>query len=259
LMTPPADSRGPYAPYDRMAAGYVETRRADPRLAAELRRAIGDAHPLLNVGAGAGSYEAELGVDLALEPSLAMIRRRPRTAAPCLQGLVEALPLGPAAVDTAVALLTMHHWSDWRAGVRELRRVAGRRIVLFTWDPACRSAFWFGADYLPATVVDWDTRRFPPLEDLLQELPGARVTPLPVPWDCIDGFLGAYWRRPHAYLDHAVRAGISSLTQVPQYLIQPALERLAADLASGAWHERHRDLLEREELDLGYRIVVADI
>jgi SAM-dependent methyltransferase len=243
------------AAYDRSGATYDQVRREDPRILGLLRAAVGDEHPILNVGAGTGSYEQGLGVDLAVEPAPAMIARRPPGAAPCVRALGEALPLTDRAVAAATALLTLHHFRDWRAGVRELRRVARRRVVLFTWDPAFRDALWFTA-YLPAGLLDWDVARFRALHEIAAEGGAAEIVPVPIPWDCTDGFMGAYWRRPEAYLDPAVRAGISTFVQAPPDALRDGLQRLAADLASGAWAARHGALLERQELDLGYRIVV---
>jgi SAM-dependent methyltransferase len=235
--------------YARSAAAYASTRRADLRILAALRNAIGDDHPIVNVGAGTGSYEDGLGVDLAVEPAPAMIARRPASAAPCLRASAEALPIRDGAVGVATALLTIHHWSDWRAGLRELRRMARRKVVVFTWDPAFQHALWLG-DYLPPDLLAWDAGRFPSPDDL-----GGESTAVAIRWDCTDGFMGAYWRRPEAYLDPTARAGISALAQAPPDVIDPAMERLATDLASGAWAARHGHLLAREELDLGYRIV----
>jgi hypothetical protein len=155
----------------------------------------------------------------------------------------------------ALAVLTLHHWSDLEAGLTELLRVARGRVVLFTWDPAFARRFWL-MDYLPEPLVAWDTGRFPPIDRLLARLPGAHAQPVPIPHDCTDGFLGAYWRRPHAYLSRSVRQGMSSLAAWEDRL-GDVWSQLEADLRSGAWHARHGHLLARDQLDLGYRIVVA--
>lgn len=137
-----------------------------------------------------------------------------------------------------------------------MRRVA-RRVVVLTWDPGMARSFWLSDEYLPDEAVEWDIARCPPLESVRRLIgPEAGVTPVPVPRDCTDGFFGAFWRRPEAYLDPVVRAGISNLAQFGDALA-PAFERLAADLRSGEWHRRHADLLELPELDLGYRIVAG--
>jgi SAM-dependent methyltransferase len=238
--------------YERIGRGYNERRRADPRLARAIADALAGAGRVVNVGAGAGSYEPMGRGAVAVEPAAAMIAQRPAGAAPCVRGRAERLPFGDAAFDAALAVLTIHHWSDWRAGVRELRRVAREKIVLFTWDPDS-DGFWLLRDYLPEMLAE-DRLRFPSVGALREELGDARVHPVPIPHDCSDGFLGAYWRRPKAYLDPAIRRGISSFARDD---FAGALARLAADLASGAWARAHDRLLQQSELDIGYRLVVA--
>lgn len=243
------------AVYDRIGVTYAQTRRPDPRIDAAIRVALGGARSVVNVGAGAGSYEPPETV-IAVEPSEVMIAQRPAGVAPAVQATAEAIPLGDGAVDAALAVLTIHHWPDLARGFAEMRRVA-RRIVVLTWDPRMARSFWLSREYLPEEAVEWDIARCPPLETVTRLVgPGAVVTPLPVPHDCTDGFFGAFWRRPDAYLDPVVRAGISNLAQFGDALV-PAFDHLAADLDSGAWHRRHADLLELDELDLGYRIVAG--
>jgi len=242
--------------YDRIGRGYVATRRPDPRIAQAIRTALGDARTVVNVGAGAGSYEpVDLPV-IAVEPSAEMIRQRPRAAAPVVQAVAEHLPFRQASFDAALAILTMHHWKDRPGGLAELRRVARRRVVLLTWDPACRDAFWL-IEYLPA-ILDLDVRRFSTLDELCRSLGRVDARPLPIPHDCVDGFLGAFWRRPDAYLDPEVRRGISSFAQVPSTAVDSGLARLAADLASGRWDARYGHLRREEQVDLGYRLIVAE-
>jgi SAM-dependent methyltransferase len=240
------------AVYDAIGATYAATRRADPRIAAQLWQAVGPG-TVVNVGAGTGSYEPP-ATQLAVEPSAAMIAQRPAGAAPCVQGSAEALPAADDAFDVALAVLTVHHWSDLQQGLAELRRVA-RRTVLLTWDARRCDAFWLLRDYLPGSIA-WEQARFPAVDELARRL-GGRVDVVPVPHDCIDGFAGAFWRRPAAYLDPLVRAGMSNFADLGEAAL-PALERLRADLESGAWHVRNRELLALDALDLGYRIVVAD-
>lgn len=245
------------AGYDELfGGGYAAQRRPDPRIAARIRAALGDARCVVNVGAGAGSYEpADLDV-VAVEPSEVMRAQRPPGAAPCVAAQAEDLPFADREFDAALAVLTVHHWGDWQAGCAELRRVAGRCVVL-TWDPAVTQSFWLVAEYVPG-LLDTDRRRFPvTLADQVQALGATRVEPVPVPHDCTDGFLGAHWRAPARYLDPAVRRGMSVFAKTPADHVAAGLARLAEDLRSGAWAERHRDLLERDELDLGYRLLLA--
>jgi SAM-dependent methyltransferase len=242
------------AVYDRIGLRYRRTRQTDSRLMDGILAALGDAKSIVNVGAGSGSYEPA-GTVAAIEPSRVMIAQRPLGAAPVIQAFAEHLPLPDDFADAAMALWTVHHWSDPAAGIAELRRVA-RRVVIVYWDEEVARRFWLLREYFPQ-VADYDDSRAPTLAQVTGWLGGADVRPLLVPHDCRDGFLGAHWRRPASYLDPAVRAGISSLAALEDTLAD-GLALLAADLSSGEWARRHADLLDREELDIGYRIVVGD-
>ena len=242
------------ARYDAIGRTYATTRATDPRIAARIWTALGDARTVLNVGAGAGSYEPPDRDVTAVEPSAVMRAQRPPGAAPCVAGVAEDLPFGDDSFDAVMGSLTLHHWTDWRAGGAELLRVARERVVLFTWDPAYAGAFWLGREYMPVTRAT--TVGFAPLAEQAAAL-GATVEVVPVPWDCRDGFFSAFWRRPEAYLDPNVRAGISVLHRSDPEGVAAGLERLRADLDSGEWARRHSELLELDELDLGYRLLVA--
>jgi SAM-dependent methyltransferase len=239
--------------YDRIGAGYALRRRPDPRIAAMIWGALGDADRVVNVGAGTGSYEPRGRRVVAVEPAIAMLRQRPPSAALAVQATAEQLPFPDASFDAALAVLTIHHWSDWRAGLRELVRVSRRRIVLFTWDPRGESS-WLG-DYFPS-LIEGDRLRFPDLASLQEILGQMAVTPIRVPHDCTDGFMGAYWRRPSAYLDPMVRSAISSLATEASSV---CLASLADDLNTGAWERRHGQVLKLDEIDLGYRLIVAQV
>ena len=245
------------ATYETIGVGYGSHRVADARLERRVHAALGDARAVVNVGAGAGSYEPRDRTVVALEPSSVMIAQRPAGSGPVVRGTAEALPFADAAFDVALAVLTVHHWTDPFAGLAELRRVA-RRQVVFHFDLDVARQTWLSA-YFPE-VFTLDDGRSPTIASVVGELGGpdrVRVEVLPVPHDCMDGFLAAYWRRPDAYLDAGVRAGISSLAQLGEAVTAPGLARLRADLESGAWRERHAALLELDELDAGYRLVVA--
>lgn len=183
-----------------------------------------------------------------------MIEQRPPEAAPVVQGRAEHLPFRSGAFDAALAVLTLHHWSDTQAGLEELARVSARQVVL-TWDQAVMDRFWLINDYLP----EWAEREagLATLETVLTCLDVVDVEPLLVPWDCTDGFGGAYWRRPQCYLDPGARAAISGLALCDPTAVSRAMAALARDLESGAWAAHHADLLDAQELDLGYRLVVA--
>ena len=242
--------------YDRIGHGYPATRRADPRIAAAILDALGDARTVVNVGAGTGNYEPAGREVLAVEPSAAMIAQRPAGAAPCLQASAEDLPLEDGSFDAATALMTVHHWSDLGAGLAELRRVARSRIVIFTWDAAPAAVSWLSREYLPE-LGELDLFRFPSPGELAESLGGAEVRTIPIPRDCQDGFIEAFWARPEAYLDPAVRAGMSGMRALAPEVVERGIGRLRADLESGEWDRRHGRLRELAELDLGYRLVVS--
>ncbi|WP_019064030.1 methyltransferase domain-containing protein [Streptomyces prunicolor] len=245
------------AVYDTLGTTYARTRRPDTRIAARIHAALGDATDVINVGAGTGSYEPARTI-LAVEPSRIMLAQRPHGAAPAVCAVAERLPLRDDAADAVMALLTVHHWSDLAAGIAELRRVARRRVLVLTWDQQVyRERFWLVRDYLPQAAAHDDTRAVA-TERLAALLGGARVETVPVPHDCTDGFGAAYWRRPDAYLDPQVRAGISMLAQTGEDALAPGLAALADDLTSGRWHARYADLLARDTVDVGYRLLVAD-
>lgn len=243
--------------YDTLGTTYGRSRQPDPRIAAQIHAALGNATDVINVGAGTGSYEPGQTV-LAVEPSQVMIAQRPPGSAPAVCAVAEHLPVRDNAADAVMALLTIHHWTDLRAGIAELRRVARRRIVILTWDQQIfRDQFWLVREYLPQAAAFDDTRALP-MDRLAGMLGGARQEPVPVPHDCTDGFAAAYWRRPHAYLDPRVRSGISLLAQTGEAALAPGLAALTEDLATGRWHTRHADLLTRDTIDVGYRLLVAD-
>lgn len=237
--------------YDAIGKGYSRYRVPDDRIAACLADALGGAETVLNVGAGAGSYEPEDRHVVAVEPSATMIAQRAVGAAPVVQASAEDLPFADGAFDAAMAVLTVHHWGDWRRGIAEVGRVA-RTVVILTWDPA-HEGFWLTQDYFP-DLLALDRAIFPPLDALASALGGADVLPIPIPHDCTDGFGSAYWRRPEAYLDAGVRGAMSSFTRIED--VEPRLARLAGDLESGRWHDRYGHLLSRDALDVGYRLVV---
>lgn len=240
------------AKYDNIGLNYAELRKADPRIAEIIRRALGPARTVLNVGAGTGSYEPTDRIVTAVEPSLAMIQKRGPAAARAIQASADALPFDDKSFDAAMAVLTIHHWPDKAAGLREIRRVTRGRIVLLTFDPAHRP--WL-TDYLPELAA-LDEKQAPAMVDYERWLGPVTVTPVLVPHDCSDGFLYAYWRRPGAYLDPFIRSGSSSFWAIGN--VDAALQRLAEDLESGAWARRYADLLALDAYDAGYRLVVAE-
>lgn len=238
--------------YDTIGHGYQQLRRQDPRIAAHILRALGDSTSVVNVGAGAGSYEPHDRKLIAVEPSTVMIRQRARNAAPVVRASATHLPFPDASFDASLAVLTIHHWPDLARGLQELRRVARRTVVILTFDTSA-GGFWL-TDYFPE-IPEIDRRSMPSIAELRRQLGSIAVFDVPVPHDCVDGFLGAYWRRPHAYLQAHVRSAISIFSKLER--VDAGLSALQADLDSGAWNDRYRHLLDRSELDVGYRLVVA--
>jgi SAM-dependent methyltransferase len=242
--------------YDRIGSSYARHRRPDRRIAARIVAALGDSRSVVDVGAGTGSYEPRDRLVVAVEPSWVMIAQRPPDVAPVVRGNAERLPFGDDVFDAAMALLTVHHWGDFRRGLAEMLRVARRRVVVLTWDrDLVGEAFWLARDYFPE--VREAERGLATLDEIAAALGPCTAQMVPVPHDCTDGFFGAYWRRPEAYLDPGVRASISGLARLDEATVRPAIERLAADLASGAWDRRYGHLRALEEIDLGYRLVVS--
>jgi SAM-dependent methyltransferase len=242
--------------YERHGRTYAQHRRADPRIAARIHAALGDARTVLNVGAGSGSYEPSDRWVLAIEPSATMRAQRPAGAAPAIVARAEALPLDDGAVDAAMACVTIHHWEPARAGLAELRRVARARVVVFTFEldglPAWQK------DYLHEGLVR-ERPRFPAIDDIAAALGGrTRVERIPTPGDCLDGFFEAYWRRPEGLLDPKVRAAQSMWALLKPGMEQRIVERLAAALQSGAWDAEHGHLREQENFDGALRLVISE-
>jgi ubiquinone/menaquinone biosynthesis C-methylase UbiE len=243
--------------YDTIGATYTRTRRTEPRIAARISSVLGDARTVLNVGAGTGSYEPSDRQVLAVEPSALMRAQRLPDAAPCLAGFAEDLPFDDNSFDAAMAIATIHHWRDPIAGLREMKRVA-RRVVVFTCDTsdqAWRGRFWLIRDYLPEVAYLRACRILASLPELARAV-GARIEPVPIPWDCADGFFEAYWRRPDAYLEEHVRRGVSVWSSLGPEIERRAVRDLREDLDSGRWTERNRDLVALDEADLGLRLLV---
>jgi SAM-dependent methyltransferase len=241
--------------YDTIGATYTATRRTEPRIAARIWAALGEARTVLNVGAGTGSYEPPDRDVLAVEPSALMRAQRPPDTAPCLAAAAEKLPFGDRSFDAAMAVCTLHHWQDPVAGLREMQRVA-RRVVVFLFDTSDPGQFWLTRDYLPEFADLPASRILASLPELAGAV-GARLEPVPVPWDCADGFFEAYWRRPAAYLDERVRRGISVWEAVGPEAEARAVRSLRDDLSSGRWAERNRDVVDLDEAVIGARLLIA--
>jgi SAM-dependent methyltransferase len=244
--------------YDHIGLGYSNVRQPDPRIAARIEAALGDARTVLNVGAGAGSYEPVDREVTAVEPSAEMIAQRPPGSAPVVQAEAESLPFQADSFDATGAILTVHHWKDLAAGLAELRRVARDRVVLLTVDPEALRELWMNRNYWPE-MSERESRRMPSMSELEANLPAPTSTAVPVPRDCSDGFASAYWGRPEAILDPAIRQASSNWHLMAPGETERGLEALRADLESGAWDERYGHLRAEPELDVGLRLVVAEL
>lgn len=241
--------------YDKIGKDYALGRHTDPRLAAQIHAAIGPFESLLNVGAGTGNYEPMGDKLTAVDPSAAMIAQRSSGTAPAIQASAERLPFPERHFSHAMCVLSMHHWQDRQAAFAELARVVRERLVVVTWDPA-EKPFWLTRDYFPE-IIAIDRQIFPPIAEFETAFRRVRVAPLPIPADCIDGFTGAFWRRPDAYLLPEVRAKMSTFARIRRE--REGVAALEADLASGAWREANASLLELPDLDIGYRLVVVEL
>jgi SAM-dependent methyltransferase len=242
--------------YDARGQGYGQHRRTDPRIAARVHAALGDARTVVNVGAGAGSYEPPDRYVLAIEPSAAMRAQRPAGAAPAIHGVAEALPLDDGAVDAAMAMITVHQWPDLARGLGELSRVTRGPVVVLTFDGDALDRFWL-ADYAPE-VIATERRRFPPIGAIAAAI-GSRteVTEIPIPLDCTDGFGEAFYGRPERLLDPAVRRAQSAWGFVGPEVEARFMQTLGSDLASGRWDEKYGALRTQPQFEGSLRLIVG--
>ena len=240
--------------YDTIGCGYANIRKPDPRIAKAILCALGNNGSVVNVGAGTGSYEPLDRYVVAVEPSITMIAQRPAASAAVVQASAVSLPFMNDSFDASLAILTVHHWPDQARGLRELLRVSRHRVIVVTWDPTS-PGFWL-TDYFPE-ILDIDRPLFPAISDFEHALGPVTVETIQIPHDCSDGFLGAYWRRPAAYLDARVRGAISTFSKLSD--VRSGLTRLDADIDSGKWRCKYSDLLTKAELDIGYRLIVAGV
>ena len=240
--------------YDKIGCGYANLRLPDERILGYIRRTIDEASSVLNVGAGTGSYEPSDLPTVAVEPSFEMIKQR-HNRSDVVQARAEALPFGDGSFDVSLAVLTIHHWSNLSQGLEECARSTRYRVSILTWDPDF-TGFWLTQRYLPE-LLELDRRIFPSIGKILRQLGNARVDVVPIPADCTDGFLGAYWQRPDAYLNDKIRSGMSSFARIEN--VEESIEHLRRDLHSGLWHRENRHLLSAESIDLGYRMITAEV
>lgn len=243
--------------YDRIGRVYSATRVPDARIAAAIRRALGDARSVVNVGAGSGAYEPNDLDVIAVEPSATMLQHRPAGSAHAVRAVAEALPLRDGSVDAALAIQTVNHWRSMADGLAEMGRVARRRAVIFMRDPGAGTALWLTGRYLPEldeTALLGGLRA-----GIERAFRTVRSVAVPLPADCTDGFLSAYWARPEAYLDPMVRANMSPFALAGEERVAGGIERLARDLHDGTWDRDYGYLRTRAELDVGHRLLIAEL
>lgn len=241
------------ANYEIVGRNYSEFRQPDLRISAIINSNLDAMESIVNVGAGTGSYEPEGKIISAVEPSETMISQRiekPNTTV--YRAAAENLPFESRSYDAALAILTIHHWESWEKGLSEAYRVAREKVVLLTWL-GMPQGFWL-YDYLPE-LGDVDKDLFPSIEHISSVLGEVQVIPVPIPSDCTDGFLCAYWARPEMYLNAKARSVISTFSRISN--VSKGLDNLASDLESGVWHQKYGHLLNLKEYDLGYRLVVG--
>jgi SAM-dependent methyltransferase len=245
--------------YERHGAGYARLRRADPRIAAFVHEALGDARTVLNVGAGAGSYEPDDRYVVAVEPSAAMRVQRPPQRVPAIDAVAEQLPFDDDSFDAVTAFVTVHQWADLEAGLREMRRVSRDLVLVLTAEGPALDEFWL-REYLPE-IIELEQRRYPRIEHIVSVLTAdggsAEVMPVPIPYDCTDGFGEAYYGRPEELLRPEVRAAQSAWVLTDPAIVDRGVAALAADLADGTWDSRHGALRTRPQWHGSIRLVVA--
>jgi len=244
------------ADYARIGPGYAAIRQPDPRIEAAVWRALGDARTVLNVGAGAGSYEPFDRDVTAVEPSASMRAQRPAHRVDAINATSDSLPFPDDTFDASMASVTVHQWPLRAQGLAEMRRVTRGPIVLLTFDPV-PPQHWWQLDYIPE-LYQVEGARMPAIETLVAELGGrAEVRTIPIPVDCIDGFGQAFFGRPERTLEPEVRRAMSAWSFVDDDAVARYERDLADDLASGVWDERWGHLRTLPEFDGGLRLVIG--
>lgn len=244
--------------YEEGGWSYAENRKTDPRIESRVHAALGDARRVINVGAGAGSYEPTDRYVVAVEPSARMRAQRPAGRVPAIDATAESLPFDDGAFDAAMAMVTLHQWSDPIVGLREVRRVATGPVVILTFDRDALDRFWL-AEYVPE-LIEAERSRYQPLDWIAEQLGGATtIIEMEVPIDCSDGFTEAFYARPEKFLEEGVRRTQSAWGFVDDAVEARAVARLEADLQSGTWHRRHGHLLEEPTFHSSLRLIVNNL
>ena len=248
------------ARYDSIGKNYATTRREDPFILSRISSALGDARTVLNVGAGAGSYEPSDRVVMAVEPSQTMALQRRSDRLPAIRATADKLPFHNKSFDAAMTVLSLHHWEpDPKLGIRELCRVAREKVVIVTIDPRPSGAMWLMADYL-TEIAELDHHLFPLPEVICGWLDcPTQIEILPIHRDTPDWNLLSFWAHPERVLDPKARAATSGFARQPEDVVERVVSAVRRDLDSGAWDERHGHLRTLKEIDVGLRLIAANI
>lgn len=243
--------------YERGGQKYSGRRKTDPRIAEYVHRALGDAKTVLNVGAGAGSYEPEDRYVVAVEPSASMrSQRMNNNKVPAVIGFAGELPFDDHAFDASMALVTVHHWPDMDKGLKEMRRVTKDAVVIMTFDPDALDKFW-NVHYFPE-LIEVERQRYPSVDFITSSLGGnCEVQKIPVPFDCTDGFQEAYYGRPEAFLEKDVRMSQSAWGFLTAGLEEQYVQALATDLASGEWDRKYGHYRNEPSFTCALRLIIS--
>jgi SAM-dependent methyltransferase len=244
------------ADYGKIGTSYADYRRPEARIGAFIVQALAGARTVVNIGAGTGSYESQAFEITAVEPSATMRAQRPAHLSPAIDAVAEALPFPDDAFDAAMTTYSVHQWSDLKAGLREMRRVARGPVVVLGGDPDRVCDYWLH-DYAPR-MMEIEAARYPSIREIAATLGGTvEVTQVPVPFDCTDGFIEAYYGRPERLLDPEARKACSAWSFVDEQLAAQYVEALREAIESGAWDARYGHLREQPDYEGSLVLVKA--
>jgi SAM-dependent methyltransferase len=244
------------ANYGVIGLNYKQYRQPDAHIETYLAAALGNAKTVLNVGAGAGSYEPRDRVVTAVEPSASMRSQRGAEKVPAIDATAEDLPFEDGSFDASMATFTIHQWKDLRKGLSEMRRVTSGPVVLLTCDPESLDRFWLN-EYAPDAIAV-EARRYPKLDRVAEALQGRiEIVSVPIPLQCTDGFSEAYYGRPEGLLDPGARLANSAWSFVPAEVGDRFVERLSSDLANGEWDRRYGHYRHQASFEGALRLIVS--
>jgi SAM-dependent methyltransferase len=250
--------KNPAFDYDKLGQKYSGYRQTDPRIAAYVNKALGDAKTILNVGAGAGSYEPSDKYVVAVEPSITMReQRKANYKVPAINAKADNLPFDDNSFDASMAMVTVHHWPDMNKGLKELRRVTKNQVIIMTFDPDALDNFW-NANYFPE-LIEVEKARYPTIEFIQNALGGnCEVVSIPIPLDCVDGFQEAFYGRPEAFLEKNVRLSQSAWGFLPKEIEDKLVTALETDLKSGEWDKKYGHFRTQPTFTCALRLVISN-